>query len=75
MTQPLLIGGLLAYFNPQGSTKGDLNHAFVCAFGLTLSMMTSMIIFHANFLEMFYFGMKLRVACCSIIFRKVSFKL
>jgi len=71
MTQPLLIGGLLAYFNPKGPTKGDLDHAYICALGLTLNMMVSMTIFHANFLEMFCFGMKIRVACCSIVFRKV----
>lgn len=71
MTQPLLIGGLLAYFNPKGPTKGELDHAYICALGLTLNMMASMTIFHANFLEMFCFGMKVRVACCSIVFRKV----
>lgn len=72
MTQPLFIGGLLAYFDPNSSRHTDLKHAYIYAFGLTLSMFTELILYHSTQFEILHCGMKMRVACCSVIFYKVG---
>lgn len=66
-----MIGKLLSYFNPEGSEPTDLVHAYVYAFGLTISRLGTIVLFHSISLEMSHFGMKIRVACCAIIYRKV----
>lgn len=71
MSQPLFIGGILAYFNPVGSDKADLGYAYMCAFGLVFSMFTSMVLQNVTLIEILHCGMKMRIACCSMIFRKV----
>ncbi|XP_001946763.2 multidrug resistance-associated protein 4 [Acyrthosiphon pisum] len=70
MSQPLFIGGILAYFNPVGSDKADLGYAYMCAFGLVFSMFTSMVLQNVTLIEILHCGMKMRIACCSMIFRK-----
>lgn len=71
MSQPVMIGGLLSYFNPETSKHTDLARTYMYAFGLTISMLGSTVLFHSVSLEMSHFGMKIRVACCSTIFSKV----
>ncbi|XP_060873076.1 ATP-binding cassette sub-family C member 4-like isoform X2 [Metopolophium dirhodum] len=70
VSQTLFIGGIISYFNPNGSDKADLEYALICAFGLSFSMFTSTILYHASQIEILHCGMKIRVACCSIIYRK-----
>eukprot|EP00102_Acyrthosiphon_pisum_P018651 XP_016655861.1 PREDICTED: probable multidrug resistance-associated protein lethal(2)03659 isoform X2 [Acyrthosiphon pisum] len=70
MTQPLLIGGLLAYFNPGGSKTINTKHAYMYAFGLLLNILAYTVLFHYSQLEMLHIGMKIRVACCSTIYKK-----
>jgi len=69
-SQPLFIGGILSYFNPDGSNKANLEYAFICAFGFMFSMLTSIILYHSAQIEILHSAMKVRVACCSIIYRK-----
>ncbi|CAH1738402.1 unnamed protein product [Aphis gossypii] len=70
MSQPLFIGGVLSYFNPNETEKADLGYAYMCAFGLVFSMFTSMVLQNVTLIEILHCGMKMRIACCSMIFRK-----
>lgn len=71
MAQPLFIGGILMYFNQDSSKKVDLGYAYFCSFGLMLSMLTFMFLLHLAMTGIFHCGMKMRLACSSLIFRKV----
>jgi len=73
MTQPLLIGGLLSYFNPNLSSKTHtLSQAYTYATLLALNMLVTLVMNHAIQIEILHCGMKMRVACCSLIFKKVN---
>lgn len=71
MSQPLFIGALLKYFDPAASKEADLKYAYLCASGLVLCMLISTLIAHLTYNAILHCGMKVRVACSSIIFRKV----
>lgn len=70
--QPIFIGKLLLYFNPINSANTtNSGYAYLCACGLLLSMFISIIITRSAHTEVLHCGMKIRIACCSLIFRKV----
>lgn len=71
MSKPLFIGGLLTHFNPDASEKTELWYAIMCATGLGFSILATILLVHLTVMEIFHNGMKIRVACSSIIFRKV----
>jgi len=71
-SMPLLVGGLLAYFNPDDSNTTDLRYAYMYASGIIFSMLITMILKHSSIEKNLQCAMKMRVACCSIIFRKVN---
>ncbi|CAH1736130.1 unnamed protein product [Aphis gossypii] len=70
MSQPIFIAGLLEYFNPDKSNTKGLNHAYYYASGLLLNMLANILLFHYSQMEMGRLGMKIRVACCSVIYKK-----
>lgn len=72
MIQPLFIGGLLGYFSPEKLNNTDLTHAYMYAIGLVLNMLVILVMYHAIQIELLHFGMKMRVACCSVIYKKVN---
>lgn len=51
----------------------NLENALICAFGLIFSMFISICLYHSAQIEILHCGMKARVACCSIIYRKVYY--
>lgn len=71
MLQPLCISELLAYF--KADSKVDVTYAYFSAFSLVFSTLISVFMYHATQLEILHCGMKMRVSCCSLIYRKVNF--
>ncbi|XP_026805613.1 probable multidrug resistance-associated protein lethal(2)03659 [Rhopalosiphum maidis] len=70
ITQPILIRGLLAYFNHSESNNVDIKQAYMYATGLLINMLANILLYHYSELEMLHLGMKIRVACCSVIYKK-----
>lgn len=68
----LLVGGILAYFNPVQYNRTDKLDAFLYAGSLIFSTMFCNVIGRYAQIEMEHCGMKLRLACCSIIYKKVK---
>lgn len=54
--------------NPSGFTEGD---AYLIATGIALTLVIPVLIFHPFMLFLFQQGMRLRIACCSLIYSKV----
>ncbi|XP_026805619.1 probable multidrug resistance-associated protein lethal(2)03659 isoform X1 [Rhopalosiphum maidis] len=70
MIQPILIGRLLAYFNHSESNIINSVQAYMYASGLLLNMLAIILLYHYSQVEMMHLGMKIRVACCSVIYKK-----
>ncbi|XP_027849228.2 ATP-binding cassette sub-family C member 4-like [Aphis gossypii] len=72
MLQPLFIGGLLSYFNPNNLSNNthNIDYAYMYATFLSLNMLVTLVMYHAIQIEILHSGMKMRIACCSMIFKK-----
>ena len=73
MDNPVLyncLGWMLNYFSP-GSTMSR-EEALTYAGGLILSSALYSIIHHPYYLGVTHTGMRMRIAACSLIYRKVS---
>ncbi|XP_060850142.1 probable multidrug resistance-associated protein lethal(2)03659 isoform X2 [Rhopalosiphum padi] len=70
MIQPILIGKLLEYFNHGESNIINLEHAYMYALGLLINMLAIILLNHYSQVELWHLGMKIRVACCSVIYKK-----
>jgi len=66
--QPILLGWLLGYFNPGSTTTKE--EAYLFASGLFLLVLLSMLMFNHFTVGAFHIGMRVRTACCSLIYRK-----
>ncbi|XP_059612038.1 ATP-binding cassette sub-family C member 4-like isoform X2 [Phlebotomus argentipes] len=67
--QPLCLGGLVRYFAP-GQTEITRNEAFHYAAGIVICSLVPVITFHPFILYIFQIGMKIRLACCALIYKK-----
>ncbi len=69
VVQPLMLGGLIRYFVPgSGVTKFD---AYMMALGLSLCAMMLAVSHHPYFYGVQRIGMRLRIAACGLIYKKV----
>ncbi|KAJ8918453.1 hypothetical protein NQ315_008150 [Exocentrus adspersus] len=69
MAQPLLLSKLLTYYDP---TQTDMtrNEAYVYSALVLLANFSSVLCIHSYQLRVMHLGMKIRVAACSLIYRK-----
>lgn len=69
--QPLFLGNLLVYFASSEKTihKDD---AYLYAFGIIICSIIPVMVFHPYQLYMLQLGMKIRLACCSLLYEKVN---
>ncbi|XP_018302134.1 probable multidrug resistance-associated protein lethal(2)03659 [Mycetomoellerius zeteki] len=65
--QPLLVGQMLLYFN---TMDVDKSYAYGCAVGVVLCSALNVFVIHPYMMGILHMGMKVRVACCSLIYRK-----
>jgi ABC-type multidrug transport system, ATPase and permease components len=68
LTQPLLLGKLLEYF--RADSEIEKNEAYLYAAGLVLLSILSTFMFNHFTVGAFHVGMRVRAACCSLIYRK-----
>lgn len=69
VVQPLVLGELIAYFSPN-QTEISETQAYYYALGVILCSLFSVLVVHPTIMAVFHIGMKARVACCSLIYRK-----
>ncbi|XP_067619706.1 probable multidrug resistance-associated protein lethal(2)03659 [Eurosta solidaginis] len=67
--QPLLLGGLVAYF-AEGQTTTTESQAYIIAAGIVLCSVIPVITFHPFIFYIFQVGTKIRVGLSGIIYRK-----
>ncbi|XP_063224304.1 ATP-binding cassette sub-family C member 4-like [Bacillus rossius redtenbacheri] len=66
--QPMFLGQFIRYFEPgSNSTLGD---AYLNAFGLMMCIVSYSLVRQVNLMALIHIGMKIRVGCCSMIYRK-----
>ncbi|XP_048505771.1 probable multidrug resistance-associated protein lethal(2)03659 isoform X1 [Athalia rosae] len=70
--QPLMLAGLLRYFNTDSNMA--IEEAYLWAMGVALTTVVHTFILHPVNYELSHVGMKMRVACCSLVYNK-CFKL
>jgi len=70
VAQPLFLGKLIRYFtNPASMSKDD---AYLHAGGVILCSGLAIVTLHPYMLGIMHIGMQMRVAACSLIYRKVN---
>jgi len=71
VTQPLCLGGLVSFYADQSNQDSDdRTTAYLYAGGVILCSAFNVLFMHPYMLGMFHTGMKVRVAMCSMIYRK-----
>lgn len=68
LTQPILLFGVMTYFAKPDAE--DLTRALLCASGLIATSVLTVVYGHPYMLGLLHLGMKMRVALCSLIYRK-----
>lgn len=69
MLQPLCIGELMKFYIPN-QTSMTKNTAYWYAAGIVVMAFAQALLGHACVFGLMHLGMKVRVACCSLIYRK-----
>lgn len=68
VTLPFFLGGVIQYFD--SPAENSLNDAYIYATGIIVCSFCSVIANHALMISNLACGMKLRIAACSLIYRK-----
>lgn len=68
VVQPLLLGQLIQYFTPD--SKVSTADAYLYAMGVSLCAIVLAVAHHPYFFGVQRIGMQMRVACCSLLYRK-----
>lgn len=71
LNQPTLLGGMLQYFRPGSLTTRE--EALYYAGGMVFCNLINMMLMNHYMIGAFHFGMKLRVASCAVIYKKVRY--
>lgn len=70
--QPIFQSWIISYFNVDTVTKRiSKKDALIYAGCLTINVLASVFVFHQAELLVLQMGMKLRIACCSLVYKKV----
>ncbi|XP_061402316.1 probable multidrug resistance-associated protein lethal(2)03659 [Musca vetustissima] len=69
-SQPLFLGALVSYYADPDTDKSDQTQPFLYALGVILASIGSVVFMHPTMLGIVHSGMKVRVAICSMIYRK-----
>ncbi|ERL93577.1 hypothetical protein D910_10865 [Dendroctonus ponderosae] len=68
LIQPMMLGQLLAYFRADtGLTKQD---AFLYAGAISVCTFLNALLSNQYIMGAFHYGMKIRAACCALVYRK-----
>ncbi|XP_037952862.1 probable multidrug resistance-associated protein lethal(2)03659 [Teleopsis dalmanni] len=69
ITQPLFLGGLVSFYANSEENK-DVTTAYLYALGVILCSGVNVLLMHPYMLGILHVGMKIRIAMCSMIYRK-----
>lgn len=69
MLQPVALGKLIQYYSPN-QTEISKTEAYLFAGGVIGCSLVNVFVTHPYMMAILHMGMKLRVACCSLIYRK-----
>lgn len=69
MSQPLFISKLMEYYTPNQQTISK-DTAYLYAGGIVFMSFVNVMFGHSYMLGLQHLGMRMRVACCSLIYRK-----
>lgn len=72
LAQPVFLGKLVEFYSPDEREKDDFTYAYVYAGLVVLCSALNVFVVHPYMMAILHMGMKFRVACCSLIYRKVS---
>lgn len=67
LSQPIFLAGLIQYYSKD---NGDITEAYLYAAGVILCSVVNITIVHPYMLSQMHVGMKMRIAACSMIYRK-----
>lgn len=71
IAQPVFLGKLVEYYSPDHHNIKQ-NEAYMYAGAVVLCSALNVFVVHPYMMAILHMGMKFRVACCSLIYRKVS---
>ncbi|XP_041974315.1 probable multidrug resistance-associated protein lethal(2)03659 isoform X2 [Aricia agestis] len=69
IAQPVFLGKLVEYYSPEQSAVTEQD-AYLYAGGVVLCSALNVFVVHPYMMAILHMGMKFRVACCSLIYRK-----